>query len=44
MFGSTRSFQQVDALGVNAIGATIDVVGSATEGRRDGSVSCSQAR
>lgn len=27
---------EIDALGVNAIGATIDVVGSATEGRIDG--------
>ncbi|MCH2098701.1 MAG: aminotransferase class I/II-fold pyridoxal phosphate-dependent enzyme [Pseudomonadales bacterium] len=34
---AARSFQnEVDALGVNAIGATIDVVGSATEGRLDG--------
>ena len=33
---AARSFQnEVDALGVNAIGATIDVVGSATEGRLD---------
>ena len=34
---AARSFQnEVDALGVNAIGATIDVVGSATEGCLDG--------
>jgi len=34
---AARIFQdEIDALGVNAIGATIDVVGSATEGRIDG--------
>ena len=34
---AAREFQdQIDALGVNAIGATIDVIGSATEGRLDG--------
>lgn len=34
---AARDFQnEIDALGVNAIGATIDVVGSATEGRLDG--------
>ncbi|MEE4360815.1 MAG: aminotransferase class I/II-fold pyridoxal phosphate-dependent enzyme [Pseudomonadales bacterium] len=34
---AARSFQdQLGELGVNAIGATIDVVGSATEGRIDG--------